>query len=270
MLGLDARGSAILDLAGTSLGFRLGDRGTHSSRTMMLSELAEVLAATAINSPRSAYEGAILEDNVTHKRTTASRVQTRQRLLELYALDIDVPLFRIFRRLWDSSEESRPTLALLLALARDPLLRATASPVLTLRINSEVGRQALTDALQNATGLRLNPAVVDKVVRNCSSSWTQSGHLEGRTRKFRREVTPSPASVTFALVLGHLSGQRGRRLFETGWMAVFDGSFEAKLEAAAEAKRLGWLDLRFGGEVFEVGFPRLLTPREEELSRGLS
>jgi len=53
-------------------------------------------------------------------------------------------------------------------------------------------------------------------------------------------------------------------------MATFDGSFEAKLDAATEAKRLGWLDLRFGGEVVEVGFPGFLTTREEELSRGLS
>jgi len=250
-------------------GFRLGDKGTHSSRTLMLNELDHVLEGTSPTTSREEYSRAILEENAAHKKTAAGRVQTRQRLAELYALDLEITLFRVFRRLWEVARDGRPQLALLLAMARDPLLRATAPPIVALPIGAELGRQALTDAVREATLERLNPAVVDKVVRNASSSWTQSGHLEGRARKFRRQVPPNPAGVAFALLLGYLTGQRSRRLFETAWMATFDGSFEAKLEAATEAKRLGWLDLRFGGEVVEVGFPGLLTSREEELSRGL-
>lgn len=236
----------------------------------MLAELTELLLAAPEASTRESFSTAIIEDNALHKRTSAGRIQARQRLLELYALDVEVPLFRIFRRLWGVAREGRPHLALLLALGRDPLLRSTAPPVLAVPIGAELGRQAVTDAVLAATGGRLNASVVDKVVRNASSSWTQTGHLDGRARKFRRDVPPNPPGVAFALVLGYLLGQRGRRLFETEWMAIFDGSFEAKLEAATEAKRLGWLDLRFGGEVVEVGFPGSLTAREEELSRGLS
>lgn len=253
-----------------AFGFRLGDKGTHSSRTLMLNELVHVLEATPPTTTREEYSRAILEENAAHKKTAAGRVQTRQRLVELYGLDLEVSLFRVFRRLWEVAREGRPQLALLLAMARDPLLRATALPILELPIGAELGRQALTDAVRGATQDRLNAAVVDKVVRNASSSWTQSGHLEGRARKFRRQVPPNPPGVAFALLLGYLTGQRSRRLFETAWMATFDGSFEAKLDAATEAKRLGWLDLRFGGEVVEVGFPGFLTTREEELSRGLS
>jgi hypothetical protein len=236
----------------------------------MLSEVSDLLDSTPLSAQRDDYSAAIIDGNALHKRTAAGRVQARQRLIELYGLDPDVPVFRVFRNLWDVGGEARPQLALLIALARDPLLAATAPPILAVPIGSELGRQAVTDAVVEATQGRLKAAVVDKVVRNASSSWTQSSHLEGRARKFRRRVPPSPPGVAFALVLGYLLGQRGRRLFETEWMRVFDGSFEAKLEAAGEAKRLGWLDLRFGGEVMEVGFPGLLTAGEEELSRGLS
>jgi hypothetical protein len=265
----DAPGRAPVD-SWKLLGFRRGDTGTHSSRTLMLAELSDLLESTSSSSQRDDYSAAIIDGNALHKRTAAGRVQARQRLIELYGLDPQIPVFRVFRSLWDVSGEARPQLALLLALARDSLLHATAPPILALPIGSELGRQTVTDAVIEATESRLKPSVVDKVVRNASSSWTQSGHLEGRARKFRRQVPPNPAGVAFALVLGYLLGQRARRLFETEWMAIFDGSFEAKLEAAAEAKRLGWLDLRFGGGVVEVGFPGLLTAGEEELSRGLS
>lgn len=251
-------------------GFRLGDKGTHSSRTLMLNELVHVLDATSPTTSREEYSRVILEENAAHKKTAAGRVQTRQRLVELYGLDPEVSLFRVFRRIWEVAREGRPQLALLLAMARDPLLRATAAPILDLATGAELGRQAVTDAVRAATQDRLNPAVADKVVRNASSSWTQAGHLEGRARKFRRPVPPTPAGVTLALLLGYLTGLRGGRLFESRWMAIFDGSFEAKLEAATEARRLGWLELRFGGDVVEVGFPGFLTAKEEEVSRGLS
>jgi hypothetical protein len=235
----------------------------------MLSDLSDLFESTHRDSQRDDYSAAILEGNVLRKRTSAGRIQTRQRLIELYGLDLEIPVFRVFRGLWDLAGEARPRLALLLALARDPLLRATAPPILELPIGSELGRQAVTDVVLAATEGRLKASVADKVVRNASSSWTQSGHLEGRARKFRREVPPNPIAVTFALVLGYLLGVRGRPLFETEWMAIFDGSFEKKLEGAVAAKRYSWLDLRYGGEVLEIGFPTLLTSQEEELSRGL-
>src|SRR5690242_937712 len=82
-----------------SLGFRFGDRGTHTSRTMMLDELRATLEATRENARRADYVTAIVEDNCLGKPTAATRVLSAQRLSELYALDPDVPLFRIMRAL---------------------------------------------------------------------------------------------------------------------------------------------------------------------------
>src|ERR1035437_8238027 len=115
-----------------ALGFRFGDRGTHTSRTMMLDELKATLEDAPNDALRAAYVAASVEHNCLGKPTSATRTLSAQRLSELYSLDPDVPLFRIMRNLWRLDERGQPLLALLVALARDPLLVATTSAVIPL------------------------------------------------------------------------------------------------------------------------------------------
>ena len=250
------------------VGFRLGHKGTHTSRTIMLDELTGLLRAANLSATRAEYRNLIVGDNCLGKRTSATRRITDQRLSELYALDPGVLLFRVMRQLWQADDRGRPLLALLLALARDPLLRLTAPPLIRLRPGEELGRQALTDALNRGTGSRFNEAVLDKIVRNAASSWTQSGHLLGRSRKSRRAVSPPPAVVTFALVLGYVLGARGAVLFETLWSKVLDVSTDELIHLAMDAKRVGYLDLKVSGGVVEVSLLRLLTEEERRLIHG--
>lgn len=252
------------------LGFRFGDRGTHTSRTLMLDELETVLSATPSGAGREAYAHAIIHENVTDKRTAATRRLTNQRLGELYALDPAVPLFRVLRRCWATDRAGHPLLALLCALARDPLLRATAPPVLALRPGEELSRQTMTDAVIAAVGDRLNDNIIDKVVRNASSTWTQTGHLRGRVRKVRRPVDPTPLSAAYALLLGYLLGLRGHRLFTTIWAKMLDRSVDEIVFLAMDAKRLGFLDLKHAGTVIDIGFGSVLTPDEQRECHGTS
>ena len=249
-------------------GFRSGDRGTHTSRTIMLDELSHLLDAVPGNAVRADYADAVIAHNCLGKRTTATRKLSLQRLTELYALDPQVILFRVLRDLWGRSETSRPLLALLLALARDPLLRATATAVLRTPYGHEFARQSMKDALTDAVGDRLNAATLDKVVRNASSSWTQSGHFRGRGRKVRQRVEATPAATAFALLLGFAIGRRGRLLFETLWAAVLDTSPDDLVDVAVDAKRLGLLDLKQSGSMIDVSFPALFTDKERELIHG--
>ncbi len=249
-------------------GFRSGDRGTHTSRTIMLDELSHLLDAVPVDAVRADYADAVIAHNCLGKRTTATRKLSLQRLTELYALDPQVILFRVLRDLWGRSETSRPLLALLLALARDPLLRATATTVLRTPYGHEFARQSMKDALTDAVGDRLNEATLDKVVRNASSSWTQSGHFRGRGRKARQRVEVTPAVTAFVLLLGFAVGRRGRLLFETPWAAVLDTCLDDLVDVAVDAKRLGLLDLKQSGSMIDVSFPALFTDRERELIHG--
>ncbi len=243
-------------------GFRWGDKGTHTSRTIMLDELRAVLDNCRPDATRDDYLAAIHEDNCLGKRTVATRRLSSQRLSELYALDPNVLLFRVMRHCWYADRDGQPILAILLALARDPLLRASAPPVLRMRPGEELARQQMTDAINKVVGSRLSESTLDKVVRNTSSSWTQSGHLKGRGRKVRQTVTATPATTAFALLLGYVAGERGAALFESLWAQVLDAPVGELMHVAMDARRLGFIDMSQSGGIIEVAFSRLLAPDE--------
>ncbi len=233
-------------------GFRFGDRGTHTSRTIMLAELGQLLEVTPSDADRAALTAAIVEDNVLGKQTLATRRLTNQRLRELYGLDPGIAVFRVLRRLWHLDPEGRPLLAMLVALARDPLLRSTADGILPLPTGAELVRTVFRETIRAAVGDRLNDAILDKVARNTASSWTQSGHLEGRVRKVRRRVRPTVGPVVLALWFGSLEGRGGTGLLSSPWTTVLDASGEALIPHVLHARQLGLLHARIGGGVVEI------------------
>lgn len=244
------------------VGFRWGEKGTHTSRTIMLDELHSLFSTCQPEATRDEYLSAIQEENCLGKRTAATRRLSSQRLSELYALDPEILLFRIMRRCWHADNNSQAMLALLLALARDPLLRATAPSILRMRPGEELARQQLTDALQREVGSRLSESTLDKVVRNAASSWTQSGHLKGRGRKVRQRVVPTPVGAAYALLVGYMAGTRGAALFQSLWAQVLDAPAGELVQLGMDARRLGLLDMSQSGGVIEVSFSRLLMQTE--------
>lgn len=238
-------------------GFRFGEKGTHTSRTMMLADLAAALGVTEPRVQRADYAAAIVEHNCLGKDTVATRRLANQRLGELYALDPTVPLFRVLRRLWPLEEQGKPLLALLAAVARDPLLAASTEAILELRPGTSLDRDRLTAVLRKLTGERLNQATLDKVVRNVASSWEQAGHLEGRTFKKRRSVQPTVGAFVFALFLGYAAGFRGSELLNTVWVRLLDCSASRALALAQEAKRIGLIDFRMAGDVVAISLEGL-------------
>jgi hypothetical protein len=250
------------------LGFRFGDKGTHTSRTMMLDELSALLRFTNPKAMRADYVKALVEDNCLGKHTLSTRRLSLQRMSELYALDVDVPLFRLLRQFWYADEKAHGQLALLVSIARDPLLRATCPVVLSMSAGEEIARQHFTNAIRDAVEGRLNDATLDKVVRNTASSWTQSGHLDGRSRKKRMTIDPTPVSAAFALVLSYMLGQRGHALFDSLFARVLDRDENGLTFLAMDAKRLGLLDIKSGGGMTVVAFDAILTEKEKRLIHG--
>lgn len=241
----------------SEIGFRFGAKGTHTSRTMMFDEIQQVMAAVPAEAQRSDYASAIIEGNCLAKPTASTRRLTNQRLSELYGLDPSVPIFRVFRLLWDLDQHGHRLLALLITIARDPLLAATTPAIIFLPSNAEFRRDAMRSALQTVVGGRLSDSTLDKVCRNAASSWTQAGHLEGRTFKKRRVVSPTPAVVALAMYLSHASGFRGVEIFSSAWLRVLDADPSLARQLALEAKQVGLIDLRMAGDVIEMDLSRL-------------
>ena len=240
-----------------SVGFRFGAKGTHSSRTIMLAELSALFDAATATATRDDYTAAIVEMNCLAKSTASSRRLTNQRIGELYSLDFGLPIFRVFRRLWNTETVGRPPLSIQCAIARDPLLAATVPAILSLPVGDEFSRDEMAAAVRDAVGERLNDNTIAKVVRNAASSWTQTGHLIGRTFKKRQKVDATPTSVAFGLYLGHAVGFRGTDLFSSAWIAMLDCTPVQARQLAVEAKRMGLLDLRLAGDVIEINLDRL-------------
>lgn len=229
---------------------------------MMLAELSALLSSVGCDAERDDYYVAILEENVLGKATVATRKLSAQRLQELYALDRKIPIFRALTRLWELDPQGQSLVAVLVALSRDPLLRATATSVIKLRDSESFDRDRMREDLMKVAGHRLNDSTFDKVLRNAASTWAQSGHLEGRTFKRRRMVRATPGPVVMALFLGYLQGHRGTAILSTFWCSVLDSTEDSIAAIASQASMAGMLRFRRAGDVIEVAFPDLLSAKE--------
>jgi hypothetical protein len=239
-------------------GFNITPGGTHTSRTMMLSELQMLLASCPIEAAYAHYAVTVLEDNVLLKPTVSTRTRSLRGLRELYALDRRTLLFRALRDLWDVEATAQPLIALLCAISRDSTLRATSDIILTASPGDKIGSKDTMRSVGTAYPGRYNESVLGKIGRNTASSWTQSGHLSGRTNKQRVHVQAQPTSVTYALFLGYLCGHRGEALFQTAWAQLLDTSIPELHTLAQAASRQGYLDYRHAGGVTDISFTYLM------------
>jgi hypothetical protein len=153
------------------------------------------------------------------------------------------------------------------AYARDSTFRSTAPFILKFSKGATITRQALEEFIDSQAPGRFSKATLKSTAQNINSTWTKSGHLSGRARKIRAQAHPTGSSVSYALLLGYLSGIRGRALFQTEYAKLLDCSFERAIELAEEASRRGWIILKRVGDVIEVLFPNLINKEEMEWLR---
>jgi hypothetical protein len=249
-------------------GFRDGDRGAHSARTMMLEELERALIAVPAGSPPEAFSAACVDANALGKQTMANRKNSLRNLVHLYALDEEVPLFRVLRRLWPEPA-GRPLLALLLALARDPLLRLSAPPVLRLSVGAPADRDIYASVLARFSD-RFTPASQKSIAQNFASTWTHSGHVRGVMRKFRNTAKPTPHSAAFAVTIAYLVGLRGVGIMESTWLRVLDAPNSQIEPLLAAAARADLIEFKSSGQVIVIKPSGLLTPPEMALAEQLA
>jgi hypothetical protein len=249
-LGFPAATSAL-----ERFGLKFSSGGSHISRTMMLAELAAVLIAVPPGSSATCYRDAILARNVLAKTTESTRQKSFRHLRELYALNEAVPIFSMLRKLNSLDPASLSLLAVQVAWARDPLFRATTDPILDSTEGDRVDPADLAQVVEAVFPDQYSELSRLKIARNAASSWTQSGHLSGRSTKTRSRVRPSPAATTLAVFLGNAAGFYGPTVFSNPWCHLLDLTPDQALTRAREAHRAGLLNLRAIGEVVELDFP---------------
>ena len=240
--------------------FRLG--GAHMARTIMLDELTNLF--NYVNNPnatREEYKRAIIEENCLRKKSGKTCQMDARHLLDLYLFDESFLLFRAFQFFWKRDIEGRPLLALLCAYVRDPILRASAPFILDKNKGDLVTRIDLENYFETIFPGRLKGSL-SSTSKNVNSTWTKTGHLTGRAKKYRTQSTPTPGAATYAALLGYLSGARGIELFKTEYISLLDCSFENAIELCENASRRGWAKLKRIEDVIDISFPEIMTEQE--------
>ncbi len=249
-------------------GFKSGQSGAHAARTMMLGDLTTLLRTAPEAAKRADFERLIVEENVLGKRTTSNRRLTARHLVDLYALDPSVTVFRLLRFFWDADAQSRPMLALLCSQSRDPLFRLSARRVLETSVGETLTSGDFVDFFSRELPGRFSEAMTLSLAQNIAASWAQAGFFKGKVNKVRTRPVVTPATGAYALALGYLCGLRGQLLLESDWARLLDVPRDQVIRLAQEASRRGWLDFKGVGNVFEVTFRQLLTPVEIKASHG--
>jgi hypothetical protein len=250
--------------AAVEYGFVIDGLGPHSSRTIMLEDLELLLTACPRDAGPEVYRAAVLDDNVLLKATESTRRKSFRHLREMYGLDPCILLFRALADLWDQEAAARPMLALLCGIARDPSLRATARVILDAQAGVPVTAAMMSAAMQAQYPVQLAESTLASVGRNTLSSWTQTGHVQGRANKVRSQAHCHPISLAFALLLGYLCGERGDALLHTLWARLLDAPPHILREQAVVASRQGWLEYRHAGDVTDISFHHLMREGSHE------
>ena len=228
----------------------------HTSRTMMLAELSKVLDYSS--GTNTNFE-TLLSENVIAKQTQTNKSATNKYLRQLYLLDDSEPIFKVFHYFWSmATANEKPILALLLAITRDFLLAESIDTVINTSHANRVDVSAIELCIESNHPKRYTNKTRLSLAQNIASSWKQTGHITGKMKNIRTQVTPGYYSVAYALFLGYIHGLRGDFLFKTKWTKVLDCSENELRNLAQEAAKRELLSFHYAGNVTVVNFKTLI------------
>lgn len=250
-----------------NFGFCFDEGGTHLARTMMLDDVLEVFEVCGTEANKQTVVQAVDDDNCLGKPSGKARRLAARHLVKLYGFDDKLVIYRTLAYLWSRNEPSRPVLALLCAYARDAVLRSSAPFIFGLKDGESYKRADLEEFMDALQPGRFSSAMLRSLAQNLAGTWTQSGHLTGRSKKTRTRLEPTAGAVVLATLMSFLTKTRGQLTFESEYVKLLDCSPATAIELAKTAAQRGWMDIKHIGSVVEVAFPRILTGEEMERIR---
>ena len=231
----------------------------------MLQELEGICRAMPQNSVPSDYQRAIEQENLLGKPTFSSRQKTYRHLVELYGLNPNLPLFRVLRCFASEDPASIPLMGMVCCFCRDPQLRHSFSLIGSLKPGEILTRVRMEEHLENGFPGVFSESMKKSLAQNVNTTWTVTGHLNGRSTKRREIPQPRSRATAYMMFAGWLSGLRGQVLLQSVFPKLVVLSPEQILRHLSEVSAQGLLRLRNAGGVTEIDFSPLLNPQELEL-----
>ena len=216
----------------------------------MVAEFARLLESGA--AADFDFRAAILEDNLLGKATASGRASVFRNLSSLYGLADAPPLNQALFALARENHDGRTLLALLVALARDPLLRQPAQTVAEATVGQSVHWSDLAAAISATNPGRFSEKMLRSLAQNCASTWTQTGHLQGKVAKTRQRISASAPVVAFAALIATVCGFSGPAILSSAWFKILDLSPDAALDALRAAEARGLARVRAAGDMIEI------------------
>lgn len=248
-----------------ALGFSNGKTGGHMARSMMMNEISKALQVLPEDADPKDFKKAIEEENCLGMPTFSSRKKSFSHLVELYGLDPKKALFRVLRKVVKADPGSLPISAMICSYGRDTQLRHSFKLISTLRPGEILKRIRMEEFLEEGFPSRFSAAMKRSLAQNVNTTWTYSGHLEGRAVKKRSIPTPRPASTAYAMFAGFLLGLRSQLLLNSEFVKLAGVDAHTALSHLSWASNQGWLRLRNAGGVTEIDFSPLLTTEENTI-----
>lgn len=239
------------------LGFSKNIGGALTSRSILLYQAVKLFSiyqkAGLVQSPKH-Y---VIDENRLGIPTLSSRQKTCAYLKQEYGFSEEILIFKALFELHRIHEEEASLSLFLLAWARDALLRYGTLEILGTRHNEVLRSAEIYKVITGETENRYRESICEKIVSNWMASWTQSGHLSGKSNKCRAQVKAGPVALAFACLLSTLSGETGENIFSSIWIQILDLNPQQARELAQKAKEIGLLDVYSMGGVTQISFPGL-------------
>jgi len=228
----------------------------HSSRTLMFSELANVMGHAVSD---DSYLDS-LGENVINKKTSSGINKTTGFLKTLYNFDLSSPTFLALKYFWQLAHDvDRNQVALVYAITRDFLLNESIEVASSARIGEKVAVSAFQSNIERIHPARYSESSKEAISQRLASSWKQAGFIEGKVKNIRVQPAISYRVVAFAALLAYLQGDRGDFIAASRPIQALCLSDSQLRELLIQASQNGLLQYQFAGAVTSLSFTALLN-----------
>ncbi len=168
-------------------GFNFEPGSSLTKRTIMTNELFALFDCVQDSrADLEEYKAAIIELNCLAKRTIKNRGYSFSYLKRSYGLSSEFLIFRALRYFFERDAGSRALLCLLTVYSRDLILQASADLITNLSIGEKISKKGFENHTDKSFPGRFGTKMLQSLIRNLISSWTQSGHLSADRNRVNR------------------------------------------------------------------------------------